>query len=197
MASLTNNLLLPLLFLAALSTPPALCYINLADARVNRDSTTSSAYRTYIVLVKPSPSHDGDDAHRQWHESFLPSSHTNLGEPRLVHSYIEVFNGFAARLTARELDVVAKKPGFVCAFPERTLRLMTTHTPEFLGLRKGTGLWSHSGNGKGVIVGLLDTGIHAQHPSFDDKGVPPPPTKWKGSCKADRCNNKLIDQNQK
>jgi subtilisin family serine protease len=41
-------------------------------------------------------------------------------------------------------------------------------------------------------VGLLDSGIHAPHPSFDDHGIPPPPSKWKGSCKAARCNNKLI-----
>jgi subtilisin family serine protease len=103
-----------------------------------------------------------------------------------------VFSGFAARLTDAELDVVAKKLGFVRAFPERTLQLMTTHTPKFLGLKKGTGLWSEANYGKGVIVGLVDTGIHAPHPSFDDHGIPPPPAKWKGSCKAARCNNKLI-----
>lgn len=43
------------------------------------------------------------------------------------------------------------------------------------------------------IVGLLDTGIYAAHPSFDNYGIPPPPARWKGSCQgsAARCN-KLI-----
>uniref|UniRef100_A0A8R7PA58 Peptidase S8/S53 domain-containing protein n=1 Tax=Triticum urartu TaxID=4572 RepID=A0A8R7PA58_TRIUA len=87
---------------------------------------------------------------------------------------------------------MAKKPGFVRAFPDRTLQLMITHTPEFLGLRNGTGFWNQGGYGKGVIIGLLDSGIYAAHPSFNDHGVPPPPARWKGSCEAARCNNKII-----
>jgi subtilisin family serine protease len=113
-------------------------------------------------------------------------------ESRLLHSYTEVFSGFTARLTKAELDSMAKKSGFLRAFPDRKLQLMTTHTPAFLGLRNDTGFWSEARYGKGVIVGLLDTGIHAAHPSFDDHGIPPPPPRWKGSCKAARCNNKLI-----
>ncbi|KAM0946764.1 putative cucumisin [Dioscorea sansibarensis] len=51
--------------------------------------------------------------------------------------------------------------------------------------------------GKGVIIGLIDTGITAKHISFEDKGIPPPPSKWKGSCEDlisihGNCNNKLI-----
>ncbi|CAM0907572.1 unnamed protein product [Alopecurus aequalis] len=164
-----------------------------ASASVQRDPTKTSAYRTYIVLVEPPPSNADEDAHHRWHESFLPSLLIeDSGEPRLRHSYTEVFSGFAARLTEAELDAVAKKPGFVRALPSRTLQLMTTRTPEFLGLKEGVGFWSNAYYGKGVIVGLLDTGIYSGHPSFDDHGIPPPPAKWKGSCKADRCNNKLI-----
>ncbi|GLT62912.1 hypothetical protein SLA2020_355140 [Shorea laevis] len=48
--------------------------------------------------------------------------------------------------------------------------------------------------GKGVIIGVLDTGILPYHPSFSDEGVPPPPAKWKGKCEFNgtNCNNKLI-----
>lgn len=48
--------------------------------------------------------------------------------------------------------------------------------------------------GKGVIIGVLDTGIFPGHPSFSDEGVPPPPAKWKGKCEFNGtlCNNKLI-----
>ncbi|XP_051206333.1 subtilisin-like protease 1 [Lolium perenne] len=188
-----SNFLPPLVLLATLFSTPALCYINPSTARPQRNVAEPSAYRTYIVLVEPLRSDAGKDAHRRWHESFLPSLHAGESiESRLLHSYTEVFNGFTARLTKAELYSVAKKPGFLRAFPDRKLQLMTTHTPAFLGLRNGTGFWSEARYGKGVIVGLLDTGIHAAHPSFDDHGIPPPPPRWKGSCKAARCNNKLI-----
>jgi subtilisin family serine protease len=174
-------LLLPVLFLATLLSTRVLCYINPYATRVQQDAAQASTYRTYIVLVEPPRSDTGDDAHRRWHESFLQSSRTGeSAESRLLHSYSEVFSGFAARLTRAEVDAVAKKPGFVRAFPSRKLHLMTTHTPEFLGLRKGTGVWSDAGYGKGVIIGLLDTGLHATHPSFDDHGVPPPPREVEG-----------------
>ncbi|KAK1603851.1 hypothetical protein QYE76_027524 [Lolium multiflorum] len=191
MAILTN-LLLPLLLVATISPAPALCYVNPGAMKL-RDATYTSSYRTYIVLVQPPRSNASEDMHRRWHMSFLPRSHTdNTSEARLLHSYTQVFSGFAARLTDAEVDAVAKKPGFVRVFPDRTLQLATTHTPEFLGLKNGTGIWSSADHGKGVIIGLLDSGIHAAHPSFDDHGVPPPPARWKGSCKAARCNNKLI-----
>ncbi|KAF7004895.1 LOW QUALITY PROTEIN: hypothetical protein CFC21_020063 [Triticum aestivum] len=186
MASFTN-LTLPLVLLAILFPTIALCYINPAATSVHQNTRKPSAYRSYIVLVEPPRSDASEEAHRQWHKSFLPSE---SNESRLLHSYTEVFSGFAARLTDVELDTVAKTPGFVRAFPDRTLLLMTTHTPEFLGLRNGTGFWSQAGYGKGVIIGLLDSGIYATHPS--DHGVPSPPARWKGSCKAARCNNKLI-----
>ncbi|MCI46175.1 subtilisin-like protease SDD1-like, partial [Trifolium medium] len=37
-------------------------------------------------------------------------------------------------------------------------------------------------------------GITPDHPSFNDAGIPPPPSKWKGRCELNgtACNNKLI-----
>ncbi|KAK4435247.1 Cucumisin [Sesamum alatum] len=45
-----------------------------------------------------------------------------------------------------------------------------------------------------VIIGLLDTGVWPEHPSFNDSGFGPPPAKWKGTCMATNftCNNKII-----
>uniref|UniRef100_A0A0D3FK43 Subtilisin-like protease n=1 Tax=Oryza barthii TaxID=65489 RepID=A0A0D3FK43_9ORYZ len=212
MSSSTNlmiNLLVLLALASLLSPAPALCYIHAGEASsvVRTPNGTppppADAYRTYIVLVDPPPhgAATDDDGHRRWHESFLPGGRRmddGADQARIIRSYTEVFEGFAARLTAAELaGVVSKKPGFVRAFPgRRTLRLMTTHTPEFLGLTRGAGFWRDvAGYGKGVVVGLLDTGVHAAHPSFDDRGVPPPPARWRGSCAVAatrRCNNKLV-----
>ncbi|XP_049378362.1 subtilisin-like protease [Solanum stenotomum] len=56
------------------------------------------------------------------------------------------------------------------------------------------GFWNDSNYGKGVIIGVIDTGIFPDHPSFSDDGMPPPPAKWKGKCEFNvtKCNNKLI-----
>ncbi|KAE8795138.1 Subtilisin-like protease [Hordeum vulgare] len=196
MASL-GNLLVSLLLIATFSLAPIRCYVNRADVRVQHGANNKSAHHTYIVLVKPppspSPSNEDEDTYQNWYESFLPKSRGgDSGKSRIVHSYTEVFSGFAASLTDRELNALAKSPGFVRAFRDQTRHLMTTYTPKFLGLRNGTELWSNTGYGKGVIIGLLDSGIYAEHPSFDGENIAPPPARWKGSCKATRCNNKLI-----
>ncbi|XP_017700573.2 subtilisin-like protease 4 [Phoenix dactylifera] len=154
--------------------------------------------KTYIIHVHPnldSTSSDDPDELENWYESFLPSNILGSGEARLVYSYSSVINGFAARLTDGELADVKKKVGFLHAYPDRLIPLQTTHTPEFLGLRCGSpGFWSDAKFGKGVIVGVLDTGILPTHPSFDDDEMPPPPARWKGFCEfgARECNNKLI-----
>jgi subtilisin family serine protease len=177
-------------------TLPALCYVPQGTAARQSSSAAPrhGAARTYIVFVEPPPAHlHGNDeaAYRRWHESFL----TALGGPgrRVRHSYSSVLSGFAARLTDAQVAAVSRKPGFLRAFPERRLHLMTTHTPAFLGLTPDRGVWNATSYGEGVVVGVLDTGIDAAHPSFGDAGMPPPPDTWKGACAPPvRCNNKLV-----
>ncbi|HET9771806.1 MAG TPA: S8 family serine peptidase, partial [Acidimicrobiia bacterium] len=84
---------------------------------------------------------------------------------------------------------------------------------DYLGLPEG--LWARLGGpeqaGEGVIVGVIDTGIYPEHPSFADQPLAadgtrnyigpaygPPPAGWRGICQAGEnfpatsCNNKLI-----
>ncbi|KAG6431453.1 hypothetical protein SASPL_109532 [Salvia splendens] len=74
------------------------------------------------------------------------------------------------------------------------MSLHTTHSPNFLGLHQNMGLWEDSNYGKGVIIGVLDTGVLPEHPSFSEEGMPPPPAKWKGKCQFNHttCNYKII-----
>ncbi|XP_074578822.1 subtilisin-like protease 4 [Curcuma longa] len=95
---------------------------------------------------------------------------------------------------------MSKVDWFVRAIRSSVYRPLITHTPRFLGLRHRThSVWNITDMGKGVIIGLLDTGVTPGHPSFDDRGIPPPPAKWKGRCDFGNasltkqfCNNKLI-----
>ncbi|WCJ26095.1 Subtilisin-like protease [Euphorbia peplus] len=168
----------------------------LAITEASVDSQTNGSLETYIVLLnKPEGVlfSESEDL-VSWYRSFLPVT-TTIGsqQSRLVHSYRHVVTGFAAKLTAAEVIEMEKKDGFIFARPRRMVSLHTTETPRFLGLQKNVGLWNPSNSGKGVIVGLIDSGIAADHPSFSGEGMPPPPAKWKGKCdNVTLCNNKLI-----
>ncbi|VAH06752.1 unnamed protein product [Triticum turgidum subsp. durum] len=152
MASLAN-LMIPLfsLTLMLLHAPaPAVCD--------DLGAGLSPGHRTHIVLLRPPP---------------LAGSY----EPRLIHTYTEVFTGFAVRLTEDDLAVVSQRKEFLRAFPDHLWHPSTTHTPKFLGLEKDAGLWRDTNYGQGVIIGVLDTGIYAEHPrnpraydSGDDTG---------------------------
>src|SRR6185503_21173514 len=66
--------------------------------------------------------------------------------------------------------------------------------PDFLGISQPGGLWSQLGGparaGEGIVVGVVDTGIWPEHPSFSDKPTDggqeygPVPQGW---LKKDRC----------
>ncbi|CAN1236735.1 Subtilisin-like protease SBT1.1 [Linum grandiflorum] len=109
--------------------------------------------------------------------------------PTLLYAYDTVVSGFSAKLSAAELKALSQSSGFLSAIPDEMLTLDTTHSPQFLGLEQGRGLWSAQSLASDVIVGILDTGIWPEHPSFHDKDVPSQslPSNWKGDC-----NNKLI-----
>ncbi|KAF8765445.1 hypothetical protein HU200_008590 [Digitaria exilis] len=166
-------------------------------------------HKNYLIIVRTPYEYDRNlfkDV-SNWHASLLASVCDMAEEEldkdpsamaRLIYSYRHVVNGFAARLTDEEVRAMATKDWFVKAMPEKTYHLMTTHTPQLLGLTGVKsfhgGLWDKTNMGDGIIIGVLDDGIRPGHPSFDATGIKPPPAKWKGRCdfNATVCNNKLI-----
>ncbi|XP_072960791.1 subtilisin-like protease [Typha angustifolia] len=169
----------------------------LIPATIAQDKN-STTLETYIVHVHQTPgtaSISSAEERTRWYESFLPVSIAGLRESRLIYSYSGIISGFAVKLTTAELAEMSNKEGFTYAYPNTILTLATTHSPSFLGLQNGVaGFWEDSEYGKGVIIGVLDSGIAPDHLSFDDAGMPPPPARWKGSCEFNEtiCNNKLI-----
>ena len=118
-----------------------------------------SNLQTYIVHVKRPESRatiESEELHK-WYHSFLPQA---SNKDRMVFSYRNVASGFAVKLTPEEAKALLEKDEIVSARPERILSLHTTHTPSFLGLRQGLGLWNSSNLGQGVIIGVIDTGIY-------------------------------------
>ncbi|XP_023747188.1 subtilisin-like protease [Lactuca sativa] len=178
-------------FLPELSFLLVLTFTNIFDT-TSANSNQADTYIVHldspnsIVFAKP-------EEREKWYNSYLSESSTGSDEkPSMIHAYHNVFTGFAAKLSTDQVKAMENMDGFISARRERVYKLHTTHTPRFLGLHQNLGLWRGSNYGKGIIIGVLDTGITPGHPSFDDKGVPPPPQKWKGKCEVAGCNNKLI-----
>ncbi|XP_038681045.1 subtilisin-like protease SBT1.1 [Tripterygium wilfordii] len=118
--------------------------------------------------------------------------------PHLLYTYENAFSGFAAKLSAKQLESLKRMDGFLFATADKMLSLHTTRTPQFLGLQLGKGLWSTPSLASDAIVGVIDTGIWPEHDSFKDLGMPPVPSKWKGVCEngtrfsPSTCNKKLV-----
>lgn len=86
---------------------------------------------------------------------------------------------------------------------DRGAKLMTTYTPQFLGLPEG--IWSQEGGdanaGEGLVIGFVDTGINPLHPSFAYDPTNPHTSNtshFKGTCEAgpgfpaSSCNGKIV-----
>ena len=107
--------------------------------------------------------------------------------------------GFAAQLTETELESLKMLGDVIAVRPDRRLQLHTTYSYKFLGLSPETGGgWSRASFGRETIVGVLDTGVWPESPSFSDHGMPPVPKKWRGVCQegqdfnSSNCNRKII-----
>ncbi|KAJ0454212.1 putative cucumisin [Helianthus annuus] len=106
----------------------------------------------------------------------------------------------AARLTEEEAERLEGQNGVVGVLPEVKYELQTTRSPMFLGLETQdvTSVWSDKLTDHDVVVGVLDTGIWPESPSFNDTGFTTVPAHWKGACEVGRgfqkhhCNKKIV-----
>jgi subtilisin family serine protease len=119
-----------------------------------------------------------------------------------------VLGGVSLLVPRSEVHLLENVPGVVAVYPDTLLQPVTERSPAFLG---ATEIWEDLGGsataGEGVVVGVIDSGIWPEHPSFADPdpsgAAYPAPPFVPGSCDfgndaynpndADfTCNNKLI-----
>jgi len=86
--------------------------------------------------------------------------------------YQIAINGMALELTVGEAELMEKMDGVLAVVPEWTDYAQTDQGPGWIGAFE---VWSGEDApggvgtmGEGMIVGVLDTGINADHPSFSD-----------------------------
>ncbi|XP_059629408.1 subtilisin-like protease SBT1.3 [Cornus florida] len=177
-------------------------FLNLVNS-----ANTAFTKKTYIVQMDKSAMPETFSDHVEWYASTIKSvvskpekEEVAEHEERIIYNYQTVFHGVAARLSQEESETLEQQHGVMAIFPETSYKLHTTRSPIFLGLDHddSTTVWSDKLSNHNVVVGVLDTGIWPESQSFNDTGMAPVPTHWKGACESGRafathhCNKKIV-----
>jgi len=134
----------------------------------------------------------------------------SVGASKKHYNYGYVFSGMAVDLTPAQAQKLAQMPGVLSVTKDEFRSVDTATTPAFLGLSGSTGFWQTKAKGENVIIGIIDSGVWPEHPSFSDRtGTNGNGTQdgkldyqqipgWNGKCtpgeafNASHCNQKLI-----
>ncbi|MBT0585477.1 S8 family serine peptidase [Alteromonas oceanisediminis] len=111
-----------------------------------------------------------------------------IGVNDVLHSYAHTFNGFSAKLTPAQANALRAHPDVANVFADELHQLQTANTPAFLGLTGANGQHTLGIKGEDVVVGILDSGIWPENPSFSEdssiseRAYGAPPSGWNGEC---------------
>ncbi|MDR9764761.1 S8 family serine peptidase [Shewanella baltica] len=136
--------------------------------------------------------------------SFITKAKSVVGELNVQQKTTLAFNGMVVEMSQDDAIKLAKVPG-VAHIKRETLRYVQTDSgPNII---KAPTIWSGEATGvatkgEGMIVGIIDTGVNTDHPSFADMGGdgydhtnPWGENNYIGDCKTnfpELCNDKLI-----
>ncbi len=107
------------------------------------------------------------------HDAFRLDAAVLLGRTvNPVSVYRNALNGMAVDLTAAEAEALAKSPYVKSIRKDTRNRLETDAGPEWIGAGE---IWTGDSGfpatkGEGVVIGMIDSGINWDHPSFADPG---------------------------
>lgn len=113
-----------------------------------------------------------------------------IGNINIIYNYLHTMNGFAAKLTDSQVAALRNHPDVAEVSQNRLDKLHTANTPAFLGLTDEGGQHSPEINIKGedIVIGVLDSGVWPENPSFASDGLTqartygPAPLGWNGAC---------------
>ncbi|GER43546.1 subtilisin-like serine endopeptidase family protein [Striga asiatica] len=169
-------------------------------------SKRGTVYNVYMGKTKsPNGAPRSDHAH-------LLSELSKRKQNSVVQTYNRSFLGFSARLSDEEAKSISALDGVVSVFPDRPLKLHTTRSWNFLRSLNAFQITNAtppstyptisncSATPHDIIIGIFDTGIFPEHPSFSDAYMGEIPSRWKGICMPGEdknsslfiCNNKVI-----
>jgi uncharacterized repeat protein (TIGR01451 family) len=139
--------------------------------------------------------------------TFEASAVAAIPNAQVTNRYDVILGGVSMVIPADQVTALANLPGVKALYPDELLQPDTDSSPQFIG---APSTWNQEGGqenaGEGVVVGVIDTGIWPEHPSFSDpdpSGKPYVPlASWHGTrCEFGSavpgdvpftCNNKLV-----
>jgi subtilisin family serine protease len=215
------NVLMVFLLTLSLTTP--------ALAQGNEQPLAQGEVKSYIVVLEEAPiiSYEGDiaglaateiqggeklepaDTAVRAYDNFLETQHeesleaAGVSAGAKIHDYTVALNGYSAILTAEQAEAIKMQKNVKFVMEDQRRYAHTDSSPEFLGLDVRGGAYDSGYTGEGVVVGVIDTGIWPEHPSFADDGSYPAPPTGPLACEFGNtahnpndapftCNNKLI-----
>lgn len=99
----------------------------------------------------------------------------NAPKARVTSEYDVALNAVSVDLNGTSIDTLRSAPGVVAATLEVNYEMLTTDVDPDLALINAIAAWGVGGAGnagKGVKVGVIDSGIDYSHPCFDGSGYP-------------------------
>ncbi|WP_283104797.1 S8 family peptidase [Shewanella marisflavi] len=158
--------------------------------KIDLNSSAVKAYRSHL---------------KSQQDAMISQISSTVGANETLAQYQLAFNGMSMRMTQDQAAKVANLPNVVSVTRERIYELHTDVGPQHIGADKfWTGeVTGTAYTGKGIVIGVLDTGINTDHVSFsaqgDDGYVHTLPARYEhylGDCEieefANMCNDKLI-----
>ena len=190
-------LLLSSMALSPATAAPAEPNTVLAPETVNPNDYPAGRY-IVVLAGKPAATYDGGtpgfpatkpqsgrklDADRpevQQYQAHLEDQQDSVAGAeniRIKRKYTAAINGFSADLTAAQAVKLAKDPGVLMVAPD-TENAPGYSTTDFLKLSGANGLWNtafggQENAGKGVVVGVIDSGYTPSNPFFAGDDVQP------------------------
>ncbi|XP_058078697.1 subtilisin-like protease SBT1.8 [Magnolia sinica] len=157
--------------------------------------------QTYIIHMNRNHKPLSYATHAHWYAAQLQSLSIDAGGA-LLYTYHSSFPGFSAFLSPSQAQALRLSPSVLGIYTDTVYDLHTTRTPFFLGLDDAEMARRSEAHidqaSQDVVIGVLDTGVWPESPSFQDSEMPEIPSRWRGTCEAavdikpSDCNRKLI-----
>jgi hypothetical protein len=151
----------------------------------------------YVVALETPPTNARPAVLRRAQDDLLDEA----GDPEVLYRFTAALNGFAAELDRDQVKQLRSHPDVALVERSTVQRIDSVDTPRFVGADEA---WAAAGGpeqaGRGTVVGVIDSGIWPENPSF--AALPAPgssgPDGFAGACETGEqwddsdCNSKIV-----